>query len=91
MKRAERVLWVVWVLWTHQLAGPAGSSHFVAESWDPHESYEQKEQCDEAVRLLSARIAPHEYKRMPDGTLGEKYMTLHCFPDTIDPRGPKEK
>jgi hypothetical protein len=44
---------------------------------------------------MVVRLAPsgsvREYKTLPGGVRGEMRTILYCFPDTVDPRGPKGK
>jgi hypothetical protein len=52
---------------------------------------ESKSECDRMVVRLAPSGWIREYKTLQSGVRGEMLAILHCFPDTVDPRGPKGK
>jgi len=80
-----------WVLWRHTAAGPEGLSQIVTEDWDPMGAVESKSECDRMVVRLAPSGSIREYKTLQSGVRGQMLAILHCFPDTVDPRGPKGK
>ena len=62
-----------WVLWERVRVG-------VPEEWQPLDSYEEKKFCDRASIQLIRSMLENDPRRA---------NYLACFPDTIDPRGPK--
>ena len=80
-----------WVLWRHTAAGPEGLSQVMTEDWDPMRAVESREACQRMVVRLAPSGSVREYKTLPGGVRGEMRTILYCFPDTVDPRGPKGK
>jgi hypothetical protein len=80
-----------WVLWRHTAAGPEGLSQIVTEDWDPMGAVESKSECDRMVVRLAPSGWIREYKTLQSGVRGEMLAILHCFPDTVDPRGQKTR
>jgi len=71
-----------WVLWTY--ISSSSSDKTIEERWRPLSSYATQAGCQEDQQKMrqrsSERAAP-----------GIRLVTHQCFPDTVDPRGPKEK
>ena len=79
------------VLWRHTAAGPEGLSQVMTEDWDPMRADESRAACQRMVVRLAPSGSVREYKTLPGGVHGEMRTILYCFPDTVDPRGPKGK
>jgi hypothetical protein len=90
-----------WVLWEH--AGNTGTNRIESEAVAAHTT---KPECDQAVATLLATFKPSPGVVVhKDALNGEVYVTREkkgegmwtqsfryvCLPDTVDPRGPKEK
>jgi hypothetical protein len=63
----------------------------MTEDWDPMGAVESKRECERMIVRLAPSGWIRESKTMPSGVRGEMLAILHCFPDTVDPRGPKGK
>jgi hypothetical protein len=79
-----------WVLWGEDLN---------QREWQLYDAHETKQQCHASIEKHKAvwRDSPLETKFVGDkiillnkGTL-VNMVTFSCFPDTVDPRGPKRK
>lgn len=68
-----------WVLWAQ------GTGREGIKSWELLGAYEQKTECD--GRLLVAHQIEKERREREPGS--KVRMIPYCFPDTLDPRGPK--
>ena len=66
-----------WVLWDIQVP-PNGQTIFTADS-----SHETKTACDQ----LAVDKASRPWNK--PGPLQKDFVRFVCFPDTVDPRGPK--
>ena len=80
-----------WVLWRHTAAGPEGLSQILTEDWDPMGAVESKGACERMVGRIAPSGSIREYKTLASGVRGEMLSILHCFPDTVDPRGAEGK
>ncbi len=80
-----------WVLWAEGLMSGVTKS-----SWSLLDATETREECDRRLRVRLAMQAGKSHVEI----LGDGYIDgpgsqsairvwLRCFPDTIDPRGPK--
>ena len=81
---------VAWVMWTHTTT--AG----VESGWQASEAYDNKLECEQAVRGYVERAASGPGKAQTVGSVViypsfNTIMLYRCLPDTVDPRGPKEK
>jgi hypothetical protein len=70
-----------WVLWTTAYRMEGGRP--VSEVIEPSSAYTKKGECDSVARIRDGR---EEERRKRDPSR-ERYF--ECFPDTVDPRGPK--
>jgi hypothetical protein len=72
-----------WVLWvdTFTMRGGNPVDRFI----EPSDAYTSKAECDSTLQQFVKR---EEARRKVDSSK-DKYYT--CFPDTMDPRGPKGK
>lgn len=68
-----------WVLW----GIPAGATQ--ESSWRPMDAFETYQHCRGRIAKLE------KFPTTGDPHLGMKYGVYQCFPDTVDPRGPKGK
>jgi len=73
-----------WVLWTTITYKPTGTMDPV-ETIMPSDAYTSKRDCDRSREQHEVR---EDERRKSDPTR-ERFFV--CFPDTIDPRGPKGK
>jgi hypothetical protein len=65
-----------WVLWGERDRG----------DWNPRVAYETRQACVQAMTAINGvRVVEPGIVMAADGTL------YRCFPDTVDPRGPKGK
>jgi len=66
------------------------------EEWEPHRSFESLAECNnDAEKWLRYYASQPKANRNGDiviWRMGEVLMgtTIRCFPDTVDPRGPKK-
>jgi len=83
---------------------PGGATRWAGPTWTIGDVYRQKAECDAVVAARLKGVPDHHpavgpgYARMGDGSIGyfrdgvylsnTKYT---CYPDTVDPRGPKGK
>jgi hypothetical protein len=91
--------WVLWEIAEHRNPRTGG----LVGDWKPTDSYEVKRECDSALtRTATLRMKygienNYEPKRLGnqvthwDGKVVAAVYTLQCFPDAVDPRGPKGK
>jgi len=73
----------VWVLWTERERSDS-------TAWDYRDAFKTKEECWNLAAALNRNLEP----RVSGKTQGKLMGILkgyHCFPDTVDPRGPKGK
>ena len=75
----------VWVLWTQAVVGstPTQPPHPIWGEWKPEETFQNREACK---RNVAKYLATLTRRKMPEDP--RPYV---CFPDTVDPRGPKGK
>jgi hypothetical protein len=91
----------VWVLWRHEVLGIVKDGHpLVNGGWAIEDTAETRAECE---RLLSNAVTKSEgvfagqiTNFFPDGLIYQQgritgALNYKCFPDTIDPRGPKGK
>jgi len=77
-----------WVLWKAPYGGPSGA---IRNEWIKYEvsvplrSYSSKKDCEAGADTWSRPLKENE-PLAPGGP-----WVLTCFPDTVDPRGPKAK
>ncbi len=65
-----------WVLWGQEGTAP----------WEIMEAFEKKATCDAKASKSEAMFSALNQKAKKP-----KFYSVQCFPDTIDPRGPKGK
>jgi len=70
-----------WVLWTY--ISSSASDKAIEERWRPLSSYATQAGCQEDQQKMRQRSS--ERAAAP----GIRLVTHQCFPDTVDPRGPK--
>jgi hypothetical protein len=77
-----------WTLWMMGASSP----------WDPVDSFSTREQCMEALHQQAQAVEKLGLKvteDMPGGSFAvtdaDRDIRGQCFPDTVDPHGPKEK
>jgi hypothetical protein len=86
-----------WVLWTvavevdPKVPLAEANMTFYPSRWQPLKAYEKASACSEA-RDQSMQEANSTLLSRKKNKAGMLETTLHrCFPDTVDPRGPKGK
>ena len=72
-----------WVLWTTIVDRPTTMK--LVETIMPSDGYTTKRDCDRSVEQREVR----EVERRKSDPTSERFFV--CFPDTVDPRGPKGK
>jgi hypothetical protein len=87
----------VWVLWeSNVIAAPTISK--IETAWSITETFESKSECSRAAALIVAAWREKGHQRNGDNLIIDtkvgkepvKIMRgLSCYPDTLDPRGPK--
>ncbi|PYN30585.1 MAG: hypothetical protein DME01_26635 [Candidatus Rokuibacteriota bacterium] len=101
MTRNCAVLMLAWVAWTH-----ATFPSKDIDQWTPGGATETLDECKQAAVTSASDIASKFRPQNDPGTVvtrtgaviemafasGEKaYIAIICLPDTVDPRGMKEK
>ncbi len=81
----------VWLFWTEYVSRDGSS-------WDLDVlTYKTKEECERHRAWVMAPVADARYVRAQEAeaklraALGIMDVKYRCLPDTVDPRGPKEK
>ena len=81
-----------WVLWTYD-----GASRFGTKTWSVKAPVEMYEQCPDSINRHRAQAlitkGPEATSRLHLNREAWRIdgIDYECWPDTIDPRGPKEK
>lgn len=70
-----------WVLWEHHSILAVPGDRLLRAYWIPGSAYRNEGHC---------RARERPWVELPDDA-GKAVVTLKCFPDTLDPRGPKGK
>jgi hypothetical protein len=80
-----------WVLWQHTIrVEPQPQSLGTT----PISAYASKDECEQAGRHEVQAAVAHGHRSSSDGLgvrIADVIAEYRCLPDTIDPRGPKEK
>ena len=100
MNRCCAILMIAWVSWLHQTFQSEG-----IDKWSPVGAAETMDQCNRTA-VTAAGNSVRKFQAQNDGTTyrhtgtvieitypsGKKAaLTFVCLPDTVDPRGAKEK
>jgi hypothetical protein len=75
-----------WVLWQNGVTVTTDSGSIASRGWQPQDSFDSLEACRKRRDLWRKLYPPPEPARV-----GAQYSEYSCFPDTVDPRGPKGK
>jgi hypothetical protein len=75
-----------WVLWEdYSVSGV---------DWTREGAFADRESCVKEARNIMAKMPHVKFEDLPAGLTwwsGHGYAKRQCWPDTVDPRGPKEK
>jgi hypothetical protein len=71
-----------WVLWV-TTDSPSGS---FKGSTEPNAAFTTRAECDALEKRVTPNLEQKLKKQFPDG-----WVNVRCLPDTVDPRGQKEK
>jgi hypothetical protein len=71
-----------WVLWTYI---SSSSTKTAEERWRPLSSYATQTECQDHQEKMREKASDRA------AASGVRLVTHQCFPDTVDPRGPKVK
>jgi hypothetical protein len=74
-----------WVLWRHFTSIDAGTPY--GGLWLPEQAFDGQRRCEPIGERLNGRVA-EEANAKGSSLSWNRYV---CLPDTVDPRGPKEK
>jgi hypothetical protein len=72
-----------WVLWT-RTKEPGVAGWWNGPTWKAHSAYTSKSACEDPLGILPKAASD------PIG-VSSRDLNVKCFPDTVDPRGPKGK
>jgi hypothetical protein len=75
-----------WVLWEHHSIWAVPANRWLRAYWTPASAYATEARCKKRER-------PWRRVELPDdaGKAVVTFKSFKCFPDTVDPRGPKGK
>lgn len=64
---------------------------FYPAHWQPSKAYEKAAACTEALQQMEQETFKTVFARNKDKTGMWQTTIYRCFPDTVDPRGPRGK
>jgi hypothetical protein len=73
-----------WVLWQNAVMTTTDSGAVTSWAWKPNDSFASLEACRRSRDVLRKLYPPPEPARV-----GAQFSEYACFPDPVDPRGPK--
>jgi hypothetical protein len=75
-----------WVLWQNPVTiSSLNPTKVNSGDWKANDSFQSLEECRKSRDTLRKTYPPPKVEKV-----GLRYLEYACFPDTVDPRGPKK-